>query len=179
MNSFGGNIVAHYLAGISHVHDCTADFRCIRADLLRRIDLSSIKAEGYGFQVTLLHAAFGDRARIAEIPVHFADRTRGNSKLGLRDILEFMANAAAIRMMSMHTFFRICVVGVSGVAVNLGLLNLLLSRGLHKYLASPLAVEGSILWSIFLNYKWTSAERARAGSSSRDCALMPCRSCPG
>jgi dolichol-phosphate mannosyltransferase len=155
LNSLGGNLVARYLAGIARIRDCTAGFRCIKTDLLQRIDLSTIKTQGYGFQVSLLHAAYIRNAKIGEIPVHFVDRTAGESKLGLGDIIEFVLNAAAIRMTSMATFIKFCIVGASGVAVNLGVFALLMSLGLNKYLASPLAIEVSILWNFMLNHKWT------------------------
>ena len=159
LNSWGGNLVARHIAGMSEIRDCTAGFRCIRTNLLRRIDLSTIKTQGYGFQVSLLHAAKVNGARITEIPVHFVDRTAGTSKLGLRDIVEFIFNAAAIRMTSLQTFLRFCLVGASGVIANLSLLSLLLAAGVDKFIASPLAIEGSIIWNFFLNYRWTFAER--------------------
>ena len=52
-----GNIFARYLAGLYRVKDCTAGFRAIRGSLLKRIDFSSLKVQGYAFQIALLNQA--------------------------------------------------------------------------------------------------------------------------
>jgi dolichol-phosphate mannosyltransferase len=155
LNSQFGNIVARYIAGIYRVRDCTAGFRAIRTSLLRQIDLGALKVEGYAFQVALLHEAVIRKARIVEIPVDFIDRTEGESKLGLSDIVEFITNAWWIRFRSMRTFIKFCIVGGSGVVVNLGVFTLLLLLGMNKYVASPIAIEVSILTNFLFNNFWT------------------------
>lgn len=155
LNSRFGNIVARYLAGIYSVRDCTAGFRAIRTSVLRRIDFDKLRVQGYAFQVALLHAAKTNKAKIVEIPVNFIDRTHGESKLGLRDIIEFILNAWWIRFDSSKTFIKFLIVGASGVVVNLGAFTLLLAQGLNKYAASPIAIELSIITNFFLNNGWT------------------------
>lgn len=159
LNSSVGNFVARNLAGLNRVRDCTAGFRAIGAPLLRRIDLGSLKVQGYAFQVTLLHEAIIAGARVVEVPVDFTDRTAGESKLGIRDIVEFILNAAQIRLRSNATFVKFALVGATGVAVNLGAFSVLLGAGLNKYLASALAVETSIVTNFLLNNRWTFASR--------------------
>lgn len=159
LNSKFGNIVARYIAGIYAVRDCTAGFRCIRASLLEQIDLSSIRTQGYGFQVSLLHAAYVAGAVVRELPVQFTDRVEGESKLGFKDIIEFILNAATIRLRGMETFAKFGAVGLSGVIINLSIFTILHDMGLSKYLASPVAIEFSILWNFLLNHRWTFAQR--------------------
>lgn len=160
-NSFLGNVVARYVAGIPQVRDCTAGFRAIRVSTLRQISLGDLRVQGYAFQVALLHAAVTAGARVKEIPVDFLDRTRGASKLGLRDIVEFVVNAWWIRFTSSRTFLKFAVVGATGVVVNLGVFTLLTSLGLNKYAASPIAIETSIVTNFLFNNYWTF--RARRG----------------
>ena len=155
LNSWGGNIAARYIVGISRVRDCTAGFRAIRAALLRRIDLDRLGVQGYAFQVVLLYAAIMEEAVIREVPVEFIDRQHGESKLGISDIIEFLANVWWIRLESYRTFIKFGIVGLSGVVVNLGLFSLLLRSGLNKYIASPVAIELSIVWNFLLNNGWT------------------------
>lgn len=162
-NSLVGNIVARYVAGIYRVRDCTAGFRAITARILRRVNPPDIRVQGYAFQVALLHAAIGQGAKVVEVPVNFVDRTHGVSKLGLRDILEFILNAWWIRFQSSKTFIKFVLVGASGVFVNLGLFTLLLSFGLNKYLASPLATEAAIISNFLLNNYWTFRRRKTRG----------------
>lgn len=154
-NSIFGNIVARYIAGIYRVRDCTAGFRAIRVSLLRGIDLPRLRVQGYAFQVTLLHAAVVQGAKVVEVPVDFVDRKYGVSKLGLRDILEFIWNAWWIRFQASRTFMKFAIVGATGVVVNLGLFTALLASGMNKYLASPIAIEVSIVSNFLLNNFWT------------------------
>jgi len=155
LNSLGGNLVARYVAGIYRVRDCTAGFRAIRTTLLKQINVGRLRVQGYAFQVALLHAAHTAGAKIVEIPVEFVDRTAGDSKLGLRDIIEFVVNAWWIRFQSSRTFIKFAIVGASGVIVNLAFFTLFLALGINKYLASPLAVELSIISNFMLNNYWT------------------------
>ena len=158
-NSLGGNIAARYIAGINRVRDCTAGFRAIRTSILRRIDLNSLRVQGYAFQVALLHAALVENARIKEVPVDFVNRRYGQSKLGFRDIVEFATNVWWIRLQSSKTFIKFGIVGLSGVLVNLGFFTLLLAMGISKYIASPIAIELSIVSNFLLNNYWTFRHR--------------------
>jgi len=155
LNSRVGNLVARYVAGIYRVRDCTAGFRAIRVSVLERIDLNALRVQGYAFMVALLHAAAMSRARIVEVPVEFVERRHGTSKLGLSDIIEFIVNAWWIRLQSSRLLVKFLIVGASGVAVNLGLFSLLLQLGVNKYLASPIAIEISIISNFLLNNYWT------------------------
>ena len=157
-NSFFGNIVARLVAGVYPVADCTAGFRAIRSSTLRNADLDSIKTQGYGFQVSLLHACYVSGASVREVPVIFTDREFGESKLGLNDIIEFILNAFAIRLRGMERFIKFGVVGLSGVFVNLLFFWLFRTMGVTDVLASPLAIEVSIIWNFLLNNRWTFAE---------------------
>ena len=158
-NSLLGNVVARYVVGIYRVRDCTAGFRAIRAPLLRRIGIESLRVQGYAFQVALLHGAIMQGAKVVEVPVDFVDRTHGNSKLGLRDIVEFIVNAWWIRFQASRTFIKFAIVGASGVIINLGLFTILLNIGANKYLASPIAIEVSIISNFILNNYWTFRRR--------------------
>ena len=155
LNSRVGNLVARHVAGIYKVRDCTAGFRAIRTSLLRQIDLSELRVRGYAFQLALLHAAVVLRARVVEIPVEFVERRHGVSKLGLSDIVEFILNAWWIRLQSSRTLAKFLIVGASGVAVNLGMFSFLLALGMSKYIASPIAIEVSIVSNFLFNNYWT------------------------
>ena len=58
-----------------------------------------------------------------------------------------------------RTFVKFCLTGLSGVVVNLGSFHILLELGVHKYLASPIAIEISVISNFFLNNYWTFADR--------------------
>jgi dolichol-phosphate mannosyltransferase len=164
LNSRLGNIVARYVAGLYRVHDCTAGFRAIRADVLRRMDMEALRVQGYAFQIALLHAAMVSGAKVVELPVNFIDRTIGKSKLGIKDIIEFFRSAAWIRFQSSKIFIKFCLTGASGVLVNLGIFTALLAAGVNKFIASPIAIQASIMTNFLANNYWTFRSRNLAGT---------------
>ena len=151
ISSLFGNIVARYVAGIYKVKDCTSGFRAIHTSILKKIDFNELNVMGYAFLVALLHEAIIQDAKVKEVPINFIDRTEGESKLGIKDIIEFIINAWWIRMQSPKIFIKFALVGISGVFVNLGSLTLLLEIGLNKYIASPIAIEISIITNFLLD----------------------------
>ncbi|MDP6935381.1 MAG: polyprenol monophosphomannose synthase [Myxococcota bacterium] len=68
--------------------DLTGGFKCWRADMLRRIDLSSVTSEGYAFQVETTLRASRQGARIVEVPIVFTERSAGRSKMSRAIALE-------------------------------------------------------------------------------------------
>jgi dolichol-phosphate mannosyltransferase len=158
-NSRVGNLVAQLVAGLYPIRDCTAGFRAIRGETLRRVNLGQLGVQGYAFQVALLHELKILGARIVEFPVEFVDRTIGESKLGLSDIVEFVISCWWIRYRSSKTLIKFLLVGATGVVVNLGVFWVLLQAGIGKYLASPIAVELSILSNFVWNNSWTFRHR--------------------
>ena len=78
--SAGGNLFARFMLGIP-VHDCTAGFRCYRRKVLESIDLDSIQAQGYAFQVELAYRTTRQGFKVVETPIVFMDRRVGKSKM--------------------------------------------------------------------------------------------------
>ncbi len=62
-------------------HDPTSGFRAFRADLLRDCELDTVGAQGFAFQLEMLHRATRLGARVVEVPIVFHDRIAGESKL--------------------------------------------------------------------------------------------------
>ncbi len=87
MLSRGGSIYSSTILGLG-VADATAGFRAYAASLLRRIDLERIRADGYGFQIEMTYESKRAGAAIREVPIRFADRERGESKMSVRIVVE-------------------------------------------------------------------------------------------
>lgn len=85
-----GNRYSAWMLGLT-VRDSTSGFRAYRADTLRRIDLDQVRADGYGFQIEMAYRVARLHGRIAETPIEFRDRERGNSKMSGRIIAEALA----------------------------------------------------------------------------------------
>jgi dolichol-phosphate mannosyltransferase len=78
--SYCANIYARAITGLP-VWDATGGFKCFRRSVLESIDLSSVRSNGYAFQIEMSFRAWKRNFRIAEIPIVFVDRTEGTSKM--------------------------------------------------------------------------------------------------
>ena len=58
--------------------------------MLEAIDLSTVRAEGYVFQIEVTYRALLAGFTVREVPIVFADRTAGKSKMSSRIALEAM-----------------------------------------------------------------------------------------
>jgi dolichol-phosphate mannosyltransferase len=87
MLSVWGNRYARFVLGLG-VHDATAGFRVYRRGALEQIDLESIRADGYGFQIEMTYQVRRNGGRIVEVPIAFTDRVRGTSKMSIRIPIE-------------------------------------------------------------------------------------------
>ena len=158
-----GNRFARWIAGVQGVHDCTSGFKAIRASALRAARPQDVRARGHAFQVVLLHRLIHSGARVVEEPIHFRERDYGQTKLGAAGMLEFFYAMWRLRLARHRLLVRYGLCGLAGAVVNLGSFQLLLELGLHKFLASPIAIELSIVLNFLLNYYWTFADRTMAG----------------
>jgi dolichol-phosphate mannosyltransferase len=88
--SQGGNIYASAVLGL-HVTDSTSGFRAYRADMVRRLDLERIRADGYGFQIEMVHQVLLHGGTVTEVPIRFVDRVEGKSKMSAHIVVEALA----------------------------------------------------------------------------------------
>jgi dolichol-phosphate mannosyltransferase len=70
------------------VRDVTAGFKLWRASALRAIDVASVRSNGYSFQVEMNYRTVQHGLKIVELPIHFADRREGDSKMSMKVQLE-------------------------------------------------------------------------------------------
>ena len=154
-----GNRCARRIAGVRGIRDCTAGFKAIRAQALRAARPREIRARGHAFQVVLLHRLLRSGARVVEEPIHFRDRDRGHTKLGAGGMVEFLYSMGRLHVANHRTLVKYSLTGLVGALVNLGSFQLLIGFGLDKYLASPIAIELSIVSNFLINNSWTFAER--------------------
>jgi dolichol-phosphate mannosyltransferase len=69
-------------------HDLTGGFKCFRREVLEAIDLPSVQAQGYAFQVELTYRAVNAGFRVVEVPIVFSERLHGKSKMSPRIAVE-------------------------------------------------------------------------------------------
>ena len=63
------------------IKDATAGFKCYKRKVLETIDLDKIHFVGYAFQIEMKFTAWKHGFKIKEVPITFADRTEGTSKM--------------------------------------------------------------------------------------------------
>ena len=73
------------------VRDMTAGYRAYRSDIVARIALDGVRADGYGFQVEMTYFVARAGGRVVEVPIKFVDRVRGTSKMSTHIVVEAMA----------------------------------------------------------------------------------------
>lgn len=82
-----GGIYAGLILGVP-IRDLTGGFKLWKADTLRDIDLPTIHADGYGFQIETTYRALRRKHSVAQVPIVFHDRVAGASKLSRRVVIE-------------------------------------------------------------------------------------------
>jgi len=94
--SRGGGIYARTILRV-HVRDLTGGFKCIHRRVLEAIDLPSVRAEGYVFQIEVTYRAILAGFSVVEVPIVFSDRTAGTSKMSARIAAEAMWMVPSLR----------------------------------------------------------------------------------
>src|ERR1700722_2200980 len=61
--------------------DPTGGYKCFRRCALQSLNLDKIECHGYGFQIELTNKLWRQGFKVAEVPITFADRTHGQSKM--------------------------------------------------------------------------------------------------
>ena len=80
------------------IHDSTGGFKCFRRHVLEAIDLDTIDAAGYVFQIETTYRTLRKGFRVVEVPIRFADRTEGKSKMSRAIVLEAVWKVPALRL---------------------------------------------------------------------------------
>ena len=85
--SRGGNIYARLMLG-GKLNDMTAGFRVFDCSFLKKLDLSTINARGYSFQIEMAYRTLRAGGRAAEVPITFVEREIGTSKMSSNIVVE-------------------------------------------------------------------------------------------
>jgi dolichol-phosphate mannosyltransferase len=100
--SRAGNVYANVLLGLG-VQDSTAGYRVYRATTLEAIDLDTVRADGYGFQIEMTYRARGAGATIREVPIRFVDRLEGTSKMSTSTVTEALTLVTVFALQRLGT----------------------------------------------------------------------------
>jgi dolichol-phosphate mannosyltransferase len=96
--SMAGNVYARLITGLPF-HDITGGFKAWRAATLAAIDVKSVNANGYSFQIITTFRAWQKGSRIVEVPITFTERREGQSKMNNSIIKEAIWVVWRLRLM--------------------------------------------------------------------------------
>jgi dolichol-phosphate mannosyltransferase len=96
MLSRGASIYTRTL--LMPIHDATGGFKCFRRAVLEAIELETIDAAGYVFQIETTYRALRKGFRVVEVPIRFVDRTAGHSKMSRGIVLEAIWKVPWLRL---------------------------------------------------------------------------------
>ena len=99
--SAGGCLYARLLLGLD-VRDLTGGFKCFRRQVLEAIDLESVTAEGYAFQIEMTYRSCRLGFRVVEVPIVFTDRVAGGSKMTGRIVSEAAWRVPELRLRALR-----------------------------------------------------------------------------
>ena len=92
--SKSANIYANLLLSLG-VKDATAGFRIYTSALLKKMEISTIRSEGYCFQIEMTRRAIARGGSVAEVPITFIERAHGVSKMSFTIALEAVVRITA------------------------------------------------------------------------------------
>ena len=95
--SRGGSLYAQVLLGLG-IRDLTGGFKCYRRVVLETIDLGAIDSRGYAFQIETTYRTIRAGFRVVEVPITFADREVGGSKMSNSIVVEAIWKVPALRL---------------------------------------------------------------------------------
>ncbi len=133
----------------------------------KRTAISEARLKPRGYKILLEILMEGKFQNAAEVPYTFSNRSGGESKLNTRQQIEYLKHLGSLmwRTGELLRFFKFCLVGLSGVGVNEGLLWLLKEKAGLPYLGSAvIAIETSIITNFMLNNYYTFRQRNEPGT---------------
>jgi dolichol-phosphate mannosyltransferase len=159
--SKGAGLLAKGVTGLS---DPTSGFMALRKSILEGITLDPL-----GWKI-VLEVIVKTKSRVMEIPIVFADREEGESKLGLKaqvDYLRHLGRLYAYRYPLFFEFVKFCLVGLTGLVVDTAVLVSLVDHvSLDPRFAAVFAFAAAVSWNYLFNRIW-AFESGRSAPVSR------------
>lgn len=139
--------------GVTRLSDPTSGFMAIRKSLLNGVELDPV-----GWKI-VLEVIVKVNPTFMEIPIFFTDRIKGESKLSFKakwDYLRHLRRLYCYKYPDMLRFYRFCLVGLSGMAIDTVILVALVEiAALDSRIAAIFAFLVAVSWNFRWNQNWT------------------------
>lgn len=142
-----------------YIHDWTGGFRAIKKEVFLKVKDEMHDFRGYIFQIAFLQKAVRQGFKIAEVPLHFSDRTLGSSKIAplpyIFDVVKYVLLTRFFEVIT-GSFGKFLVVGGLGFIINAVLYEILVNISTFPIaICNIIAAQFAIFSNYNLNNLWT------------------------
>lgn len=158
--SIGANLFVRFGFMRLKISDWTGGYRAIKVWVVKAA-LSHVHSySGYVFQVALLDFAINQKARTAEVPIQFTDRTEGVSKI---NTIQYIIQTF-LYVLTHSSFIKFVITGLIGFGIDFGF-SYFFINALHfaKTTATVCSAEIAIICNFFINNFWSFKHKKIVG----------------
>lgn len=159
---------AKFLAGtlfrdIREIKDVESGFFAFKKDILENVQLKPV-----GYKILLEILVMANYQKVTEVPFVFENRRRGESKLGFKNISNYLHHLLSLawRTKELHRFIKFCIIGGIGAIINIAILYILTESGVYYLISGAIAVESGLLSNFIFNKSWTFKDRQVKGAKA-------------
>lgn len=140
--------------------------------MVRRSAICSIALDPLGYKILIEVMTRGSARWVAEVPYVFRERVEGDSKVTWKLYIEYLHHLIRLRLSTLTgtPFFRYLLVGLSGVAIDMGLLYVFSDEemlGLGIARSKVLAAQPALFWTFLFHEMWSFAKVKKPGALSQ------------
>lgn len=166
--SIGGSLFTKVVLGIFNVNDFTTGFKISKVKgYLDQIDLDNINSAGFAYKIDLLFKMHKAGAKIAEVPIKFGLRDRGDSKMEKDNMMDSLRVVLLLRFEESKSFFKFVVVGFAGLFTDSGVFSLLRLTVIGSAAASAISGLVGMITTFTLNNIWSFKDRKIESTSKK------------
>ena len=103
--SYGANTYSRMITGMP-IMDGTGGFKAWKSEVLKDIDLNSVRSQGYSFQIEMNFRAWIKGYNLKELPIIFSDRTIGQSKMSKKIVYEAIFMVWRLRIWKIFGWYK-------------------------------------------------------------------------
>ena len=163
-----GNLTSRLILNLPNITDYTTGYKASRvAGFLKTIDLDNLSSRGFAYKMHLLTEMIDRGAKVKEIPIAFANREKGISKMEGNNPLDSLKVVLGIRIRKSQRFLKFLGVGFIGLILDfLGYAFLVRVGNFLPTLASVVSAQPSVISNYILNNLWTFSDRRHVETKS-------------
>lgn len=148
-----GNYIARFVLTPKY-KDFTSGFRATHRLALEKALPEKFLSNQYAYKIHLLWLLHKNKVRICEQPIEFIDRQKGVSKLPANSIIDSLNVLFTLRFQELKSYFKMCVVGLTGVFVQFLVYNVL-RQSMSPLAAAQFAIMAAVINNFLLNNRFT------------------------